>query len=231
MEVMEAERLWKEGRLADATASAARELRDDPTDVRLRTLYFELLCFRGDWPRARKQLEVLGSDPTLQQSSLYYQRIIDAETQRQEMFQSPELGRAWLQPAQACAGDIDGARFDSIADADPRLGPRLELLTAGGYLLMPFAEISELTFEPPRRLRDLIWRKAHMKSSPARGGLDVGEVLVPALAPLSFLHESEPVQLGRVTVFEQDSQAGQKTLLAGDSEVAILSIHSLRFSC
>lgn len=216
--------------MADAAAAAARQLRDEPDNARVRTFYFELLCFRGDWPRARKQLDILAADPARQQSAMYYQRILDAEAQRQEMFQSPELCHAWLQPAGPCSGDIDGVGFDSIEDADPRIGPRLELLTAGGYLLMPFAEISAVEFEPPARLRDLLWRKAHIKSSAARGSLDVGEVLVPALAPLSFLHPSEAAQLGRVTLTESGLPAGQKLMLAGEAEVPVLSITSLRLA-
>lgn len=227
---MEAERLFKEGQLAAAASAAATQLRDDPANARLRTFYFELLCFRGDWPRARKQLSILAADPALEQSSVYYQRVLDAEIQRQEMFQSPDLCRAWLQPAAPCDGAIDGTRFSSIEDGDPRIGPRLELLTATGYLLMPFAEIAEVVFEPPRRLRDLLWRKARLKSSAARGGLDIGEVLVPALAPLSFLHGNEAVQLGRATLCEGGAQSGQKSLLAEDIDSPILSIGTLTFA-
>lgn len=226
---MEAERLWKEGRLREAVASAASALRDDPANTRVRTFYFELLCFRGEWSRARKQLEILASDPKQEQAALYYQRIVDAEVQRQELFQSPDLCRTWLQPAGMSGGRIDGIAYQEIRDGDYRLGPRLELLTSSGYLLMPFSEISEVVFEPARRLRDLLWRKARLKLSPARGSLDMGDALVPALAPLTFLHENESVQMGRMTVSDGDAPAGQKTLLAGEFEAPLLSIGSLRF--
>ncbi len=227
---MEAERLWKEGRPREAAAAAAGDLRDDPVSVRKRTFYFELLCFQGEWARAHKQLEILSADPASERAALYYQRVVDAEVQRQELFQSADVCRAWLQPADDTAGSIDGVRYESISDADPRLRARLELLTTTGYLLMPFSEIGEIEFEPARRLRDLLWRKARIKLSAARGSLDMGDVVVPALEPLSFLHESPAVQLGRMTASGEGSSAGQKTLLADGDEVPILSVTCLRFA-
>lgn len=226
---MEAERLWREGRLSAAATAAAQSLREDPVNVRLRTFYFELLCFRGEWARARKQLEILSSDPGSEQAALYYQRIVDAEIQRQEMFQSADVFRAWLQPAADTPGSIDGTGYELIADGDPRVGPRLELLTTTGYLLMPFSGISEVTFEAPKRLRDLLWRRARIRLSPDRGSLDMGDALVPALAPLSFRNESEEVQMGRVSVCDGQGQAGQKTLLADAFEAPLLAISNLRF--
>ena len=44
---MEAERLYKEGKLGEAIASLQEELRSDPHDVPRRTFLFELLLFKG----------------------------------------------------------------------------------------------------------------------------------------------------------------------------------------
>ncbi|MFH1765582.1 MAG: tetratricopeptide repeat protein, partial [Gemmatimonadota bacterium] len=56
---MEAERLYKEGKLGDAIAALQEELRSNPQDVPRRTLLFELLLFKGEGERARTQLDVI----------------------------------------------------------------------------------------------------------------------------------------------------------------------------
>ena len=52
--------LLKEGRLGEAIEATGAQLRDDPSNARLRTFLFELLCFAGDYDRAEKHLKILG---------------------------------------------------------------------------------------------------------------------------------------------------------------------------
>ena len=47
--------------LAPAHDALGAEVRDNPTDAQRRAFLFELLCFAGQYDRAEKQLNVLGS--------------------------------------------------------------------------------------------------------------------------------------------------------------------------
>ena len=58
----------------------------------------------------------------------------------------------------------------------------------------------------PRRLRDLYWAPAKLQTGPAFRGQNLGEVLLPALAPQTFQHPDDAVKLGRMSVWERDEQ-------------------------
>ena len=62
----------------------------------------------------------------------------------------------------ACGGEINGERFDWIADSDMRLGPLLEIVINGKYFWMPFSSIVSLRVEEPTDLRDTVWTGAHL---------------------------------------------------------------------
>lgn len=71
-----------------------------------------------------------------------------------------ELRDRAFDAAPACAGTIDGKPFEWIADADPRLGPVLELIFEGKYYWVPFCRIRRIALEPPADLRDLVFMPA-----------------------------------------------------------------------
>ena len=50
--------------------------------------------------------------------------------------------------APAVSGSLNGERFEWIADADPRLGPMIEVVLNGRYCWVPFANVSEIRLEP-----------------------------------------------------------------------------------
>ena len=50
--------------------------------------------------------------------------------------------------------------FAWIADADPRLGPVLEVFVNGNYMWVPFARVHAMQFDPPADLRDQVWMPA-----------------------------------------------------------------------
>ncbi|MCP6406787.1 ImpE family T6SS protein Cts1E, partial [Klebsiella pneumoniae] len=64
--------------------------------------------------------------------------------------------------APAVAGDCDGEPFEWIADADPRFGPCLEVITPSGYAWLPLDGLAELRIDPPEDLRDLVWAPAEL---------------------------------------------------------------------
>jgi type VI secretion system protein ImpE len=87
--------------------------------------------------------------------------------------------------------------------------------------------------EAPKRVRDLIWIPAILKTGPKCGGLDLGEVMIPALTPFAFRHADNAVRLGRQTVWEEAhdivAPVGQKLLLVDGEEFPILEVRTLEF--
>ena len=87
----------------------------------------------------------------------------------------------------------------------------------------------------PTRLRDLLWIQAFLRTGPGFKGTELGEVLLPALAPLSSRNADDEIRLGRRTEwFDQpDGPAlplGQKTLLIDGEEFPILEVRKLEFN-
>jgi len=227
---MNAQELYRAGKLTEAIQALGGQLRDDPANVRLRTFLFELLCFAGEYDRAEKQLQVLGQGDNVKElGALLYRGCLAAERTRLEHFEKGEYASPVA--AKAVTGVVNGKRAESIEDADPRIGARLELFAAGSYLWIPLEHVASIEMEPPKKLRDLLWTPAKITTGPGFKGLELGEVLLPALAPFSFRHPEEAVRLGRMTVWEQEDGRevpyGQKTFLVDGEEVPILEIRSL----
>ncbi len=229
---MNAKELFQAGKVEEAIQVVTASLRNDPTDVRSRTFLFELLSIMGEFDRAEKQLDIL-SDISKEagMGALIYRSAIQAERLRREMFDKKTFPQTAVEPAKQVA--LNGSKFGSIEDADPRLGARLEVFAAGSYLWLPFAHITSIRMEAPKRLRDLIWIPAILKTSPKCGGLDLGEVMIPALTPLAFRHSDNSVRLGRQTVWEEAdgiaAPLGQKLLLVDGEEFPILEVRTLEF--
>jgi type VI secretion system protein ImpE len=229
---LQAEALYREGKLAQAIASLNAELKERPTDVQRRTFLFELLCFAGDYERAGKQLDVLlRGDPESTPGILAYQGILEAEGERRKMFATGAFPASKSEP-QPVRGRLNGQPFERLEDADPRLGARLEVYIAGRYSWIPLEHLASLTVERPHKLRDLLWAPAHLKGGAALEGADVGDVLLPVLTPAASAHADERVRLGRVTEWVelpdgQEAPVGQKMLLVDDEEFPILEVREL----
>jgi len=229
---MKARALLQAGRLDEAIESLGAELRDNPTDTQRRTFLFELLCFAGAFARAEKQLDVLAqSGPQAGMGALLYRSAMHAEQTRLEMFRTGDFPRS---PAsdRPVGGTLNGKPFASIVDADPRIGARLEVFAAGQYTWIPLEHVATIRMDPPKRLRDLLWTPAVVRTGPSFQGLELGEVLLPALAPLTFESDDDAVRLGRVTewVALEDGTPvplGQKLFLVDGEEVPILEMREL----
>lgn len=229
---MDAKTLYQEGRLTEAIAALNAEVRDRPTDVRRRTFLFELLCFAGDYERATKQLDVLArSDPEATLGILAYGRVLECERDRASMFAEGAFPESTGEP-RPVRGKLNGKPFESLEDADPRVGARLELFLGGQYSWIPFEHLTSVTVEPPQRLRDLLWAPVHLQAGETLDGVDLGEALLPVLTPAASRDEDELVRLGRVTRWidlPDGSQApmGQKMLLVDDEDFPILELREL----
>jgi type VI secretion system protein ImpE len=227
----DAKALFQAGKLPEAIEALNVELRDNPADVQRRTFLFELLCFTGNYDRADKQLDILrGENPQAGMGGLLYKSALHAERERQQMF---EKGTFPLSNApHPVAGKLNGQPFSSIEDADPRIGARIEIFAAGQYMWIPFAQLSAIEIPPPKRLRDLLWAPAKITPGPAYQGFELGEILLPVIAPLSWKHSDNNVRLGRSTVWEDLDERGQiplgqKIILVDEEEIPILEVRQL----
>jgi type VI secretion system protein ImpE len=230
---MNSRELYQAGKLDEAVQALGSELRNDPTDTKRRTFLFELLCFTGDYDRAERQLDILadaGKEAAM--GTLLYRSALQAARTRRDMFEKKTfpLGAG----STAAGGTLNGQAFESIEDGDPRVGAHLEVFAAGAYLWLPFEHIASVRMEPPKRLRDTIWIPAILQTGPKCKGLDLGEVLLPALTPLVSKHPRNSVRLGRETVWEEAGgetvPAGQKLLLVDGEEIPILEVRNLSFA-
>jgi type VI secretion system protein ImpE len=229
---MNATELYRAGRLDDAIQALGAALRDNPADVQRRTFLFELLCFAGQYDRAEKQLDILADGgPEAEIGTLVYRGALNAERTRQEMFAADRLPEGGPVP-RPVRGTLNGQAFESLADADPRIGARLEVLAAGQYMWIPLEHVESIRMEPPRQLRDLLWAPALLRTGPAFQGMELGEVLIPVLTPLAWHHPDADVRLGRVTEWEAREDGaeipiGQKLFLVDDEEISLLEIREL----
>lgn len=229
---MNSRQLFDAGKLNAAIEALGSELRDNPTDTQRRTFLFELLCFAGNHDRAEKQLDILSSgSPERGMGVLLYRSALHAERVRAEMFrkQSFPLDSA---PAGEVTGALNGKPFTSIEDGDPRIGARLEVFAAGQYTWIPWQHVASLKIEAPKRLRDLLWIPAVLRTSEAFRGQELGEILLPALTPLSFDSADEELRLGRATDWVEQPDGdylpvGQKMVLIDGEQVPLLSIREL----
>jgi type VI secretion system protein ImpE len=233
---MTAKELYQAGKLDEAVQALSAELRSDPTDARRRTFLFELLCFAGDYDRAEKQLDVLAqSTKDADMGALVYRAALHAERLRQELFQKRDFpaGGVASQEAAPLNGLLNGKPFSSIEDADPRVGRRLEVFAAGAYLWIPLQHVASVEIPAPKRLRDLLWTPALVRTGAGFKGTELGEVLLPVLSPFSWKHSDGNVRLGRATEWQEENEevvpVGQKMFLVDDEEVPILENRKLEF--
>jgi type VI secretion system protein ImpE len=227
---VKARELLAASRLTDAIESLGIELRDNPTDAQRRSLLFELLAFAGELTRAEKQLDVLAQrGPDAGMGALLYRSAIHAERTRAEMFRTGTTPAAGTGPA--ISGVLNGKPFTSIRDADPRIGDRLEVFAAGQYMWIPFEHIASIHMEAPKRLRDTMWAVAKVQTGPKFKGVELGEVILPALTPQAAESEDDAVRLGRMTewvlIDGAEVPIGQKLLLIDGNEVPILEVREL----
>lgn len=234
---MNPKELYQAGRLNDAIKALSAELRDNPTDTQRRTFLFELLCFAGEYERADKQLEVLAqAGPESEMGVLLYRSALFAERQRHDLFERGEFPSDPNADQPSRLGTVDGKSFEYFSDADPRIAAKLELFAAGNYLLLPLEHVASIEIPAPRRLRDLLWTPASVRTTPAFKGTELGEVLLPVLAPFSWRHPDEAVRLGRMTVWEKPEGReyqvpfGQKMWMVDEDEIPFLELRAVEFN-
>ncbi len=233
--MMTARELYQAGQLDEAVLALNAEIRDNPADKKRRTFLFELLCFAGNFDRAEKQLDILAEEsPDAYTGTLLYRAAMHAERTRKELFEKKDYPSTGVL-GDGLRGTLNGTPFESISDSDPRIGPRLEVFAAGRYIWIPIAHIASVEIQPPKRLRDLLWAPALIRTGPSFKDQELGETLMPVLSPFSYQHRDDAVRLGRATVWEDQESGepvpfGQKMLLVDGEEFPILEIRRLEIA-
>jgi len=159
---------------------------------------------------------------TLQQANRhYYQGDIQVGSQLRE--------QALIQsPVRSGYSEHSGA-FSWLADGDDRLGPICEVMCAGGYRWLPFADITRLTLSSPKQLTDLLWLPCELECQQGNW-----KGYLPARYPP--LPECEDAcKLGFKTQWQDIAEnyfigVGQKMLITGDgsyplNEMGNITLH------
>jgi type VI secretion system protein ImpE len=126
------------------------------------------------------------------------------------------------------AGDI---QFDDFRDADDLHAGFFEVLTTTGkYFWIPTERMERVEFHPPRRPRDLAWRRASVS---VVNGPD-GEVYLPAVYEPKDRDVADDLRLGRATdwIGPEDGPVrgvGQRVYVVGDAAVSIMELTTLSF--
>lgn len=229
---MNATEYFRSGQLNLAIETLNEELRQNPLDSKRRTFLFELLCLSGDFERGGKHLDVLAQQgQQAELGAMVYRSAVLAEQSRQEFFRNQEYSLQ-APASEQIPGVLNGRPFQTIADADPRIGAHLEVFVAGRYIWIPWEHVASIRMQAPHRVRDLQWSPAIVRTSPDFAVQDLGEVLLPALYPFSHTHADDVVRLGRATAWEETSDGaeipfGQKLLLVDGEEVPFLELREL----
>jgi len=128
-------------------------------------------------------------------------------------------------------GRADGRAFDDLRDIDDLFAAEIEVLTtAGEHMLVPVERVRSLSFDPPRRPRDLCWRRCSIDLKDGTEGI----VYMPALYPGGPQESEAALKLGRATEWTDPDAGpvrgrGQRMLLLGDEAMSLSAITSIVF--
>lgn len=144
-----------------------------------------------------------------------------------------DLGARALGAAPTSRGQINGAPFEWIADADSRLGPVLEAMVNGRYYWIPFNRLARVDIEAPTDLRDVVWLPAHLRFS--NGGEAIA--MLPTRYPGSERSDDEQVLMARKTewvAMDGDGSRwlglGQRVLVTDRGEHDLLSVRAIELA-
>jgi type VI secretion system protein ImpE len=147
-----------------------------------------------------------------------------------DVSKAAELRAAALAEAPSTGGEIDGNRFEWIADADSRLGPVLEAIINNRYYWVPFEHLSKVDIEAPEDLRDRVWMPAHLEFT---NGGDV-LALIPTRYPGSESSGRDELILARATEWlpqagDSYHGLGQRVFATDAADFALMDVRSIKF--
>jgi len=127
-------------------------------------------------------------------------------------------------------GKIDGAAFDDFRDADDIFAAMIECHTAGGeYLWVPTERLRMLSFDAPKRPRDLFWRRCTIEMKDGQEGV----VYIPTIYPWTAKDMPNPLRLGRGTEWQDDGGLvrglGLREFLVGEGARSLTELEEIAF--
>jgi type VI secretion system protein ImpE len=140
-----------------------------------------------------------------------------------------KLRDAALDAAPESEGSLNGKPYAWIADADPRLGPVLEVFVNGSYLWVPFEKLHALRLEAPTDLRDQVWMPASLTWSDGKEA----HGFIPTRYPGSATATDPALALARRTEWRDAAPGwslplGQRVLVTDSDEIALMDVRSLQ---
>ena len=216
------------GHLADAIQSATDQVKKTPREFPARWLLAELLCFRGDWERADKQLDMISKqDPQTAMTVALFRQLIRAEMARQEFHSAGRVPEFVDVPTPVLELHIQA----SIAMREGEMGRAGELLARSheerprvrgvcdGQTFDDFRDLDERCapfFEVFTSVGKYFWipfeRVEKLELRPQERPRDVlwrpasvevrsgpsGEVFLPTRYPESTQHDDDEIRLARI---------------------------------
>ncbi len=127
-------------------------------------------------------------------------------------------------------GKIDGVAFDDFRDVDDVFAPMIEVHTAGGeYMWVPTERLRMLSFDAPKRPRDLFWRRATIEMKDGQEGV----VYIPMIYPWTPKDAPNPVRLGRATEWQEEGGLvrglGMRDFLVGEEAKTLAELEEISF--
>jgi type VI secretion system protein ImpE len=183
---------------------------------------------------ARRQFWRDGRVPEFLGEPSETQRLLMAATvslRAGDLVEAGKLAAAAEAARPHAQGTTGKHRFEDFRDVDDLCAGSLEVLTTTGkYFWIPIERVSSIDFHPPKRARDLFWRRATLS---VQNGPD-GDVYLPALYSNEGAASDDAQRLGRSTDWIGDDGApvrgvGQRTFLVGDEALEIMSLETLEF--
>jgi type VI secretion system protein ImpE len=215
--------------ILDATSRA------DPASAVVIAEFRQLL--RGE--TARRQVgregrvpEFLGAPPPALRAALAARAASRAGDTAEAMRQAAAIETARPRTPGELTNGTGKIAFDDFRDIDDLCAGFFEVLTTTGkYYWIPTERVLSIAFHPPRRPRDLAWRRATMSVS---SGPD-GEVYLPAIYDSLRSDLSDDHRLGLASDWRGEDEGapmqgiGRRVFLAGDDACSVMDIVELRF--
>ncbi len=174
-----------------------------------------------------------GDDATPAQQAALRARMLLRTGDIRAASEAAEQVESLREPASGRRIDTQGVSttFDDLRDADDLCAAEFEVLTTGGdHLLLPVSRVRSLSFDVPRRTRDLVWRRCTIDLKDGTEGV----VFMPSLY-IGAAAETEPaLLLGRATEWTDVAAGpvrgrGQRMLLVGEELLPLNSLHRVEF--
>lgn len=130
--------------------------------------------------------------------------------------------------------------FDWLADSDTRLGPICEIIVAGAYRWVAFADLALLQLTPPKNPLDLIWTPAQLQLHGASqdAAARTLHVYLPSRscwtqAPAEPTDQQQALMQAHLTVWQEVGDTGvfaqgQKTWMSDGIDWPLLDIREVR---